>query len=147
MPTTTRTAKFTYDEYLLFPNDGKRYELIEGDRFVTPAPRTKHQRILTTLVTFLNLYVQKTHLGEIFCAPTDVVLSDIDVVQPDLLFVSQARASIITEKNIQDAPDLVVEIVSDSTRRPDEQTKPSNVSSMNSMVCTNIGLSIPNLKG
>lgn len=123
MPTTTHLAKFTYDDYLLFPNDGKRYELIEGDRFVTPAPGTKHQRISSNLHGFLFETIQKTQNGMLFSAPTDVVLSEIDIVQPDLLFVSRARTSIITEKNIQGAPDLVVEILSESTRRTDEIIK------------------------
>ena len=123
MPTTTHTAKFTYDDYLLFPNDGKRYELIEGERFVTPAPRTRHQRISSNLHGFLFDTIQKTQNGMLFSAPTDVVLSEIDILQPDLLFVSRARTSIITEENIQGAPDLVVEILSESTRRIDEIIK------------------------
>lgn len=123
MSITTPTAKFTYDDYLLFPNDGKRYELIEGDRFVTPAPRTKHQRISSNLHGLLFDTIRKTQNGMLFSAPTDVVLSDIDIVQPDLLFVSRARTSIVTEKHIQGAPDLVVEILSESTRRTDEIVK------------------------
>ena len=123
MSATTPQTKFTYQDYLLFPNDGKRYELIAGDRYVTPAPRTKHQRICTNLVSFLNEYVRSEHKGEVYCPPTDVVLSKMDVVQPDLLFISQARASIITKDNIQGAPDLVVEILSESTRRTDEIIK------------------------
>ena len=123
MSATTPQTKFTYQDYLLFPNDGKRYELIEGERYVTPAPRTKHQKICTTLVTFLNEYARKGNKGEVYCPPTDVVLSKMDVVQPDLLFVSQARISIVTKENIQGAPDLMVEILSDSTRRTDEIIK------------------------
>lgn len=62
-------------------------------------------------------------LGEVFAAPFDVVLSDENVVQPDLLFVTTARAGIVTDDNIQGAPDLIVEILSESTRRKDEVTK------------------------
>ena len=121
--TTQQKTKYTYQDYLLFPNDGKRYELIEGDRYVTPAPRTKHQRICTNLVTFLNEYVRRQERGVVFCPPTDVVLSQMDVVQPDLLFISRERTSIITKENIQGAPNLVVEILSESTRRTDEIIK------------------------
>lgn len=123
MSTTTPQSKFTYQDYLLFPNDGKRYELIAGDRYVTPAPRTKHQRISGNLYGLLFEFVKKNKSGILLSAPTDVVLSELDVVQPDLLFVSRARASIITEDNIQGAPDLVVEILSESTRRTDEIIK------------------------
>jgi Uma2 family endonuclease len=123
MSATTHQTKFTYQDYLLFPNDGKRYELIEGERFVTPAPKTKHQRICINLATSLNEYVRRQNRGEVYCAPTDVVLSNMDVVQPDLLFISRKRNSIITKENIQGAPDLIVEILSESTRRTDEITK------------------------
>jgi Uma2 family endonuclease len=123
MAATTPQTKFTYQDYLLFPNDGKRYELISGDRYVTPAPRIRHQKISTNLQGFLFDFVKKNNSGIVLTAPTDVIFSDKDVVQPDLLLVSRSRASIITEDNIQGAPDLVVEILSESTRRTDEIIK------------------------
>jgi len=123
MPTQTPSTKFTYEDYLLFPNDGKRYQLIGGDRFVTPAPRMKHQRISGYIYGFLFDYVYKTKCGILFSAPTDVVLSELDVVQPDILFIASNRSHIMTEANIQGAPDLVVEILSESTRRTDEIIK------------------------
>ncbi len=123
MSATTPQTKFTYQDYLLFPNDGKRYELIEGDRYVTPSPRTKHQKISGNLYGLLFEFVRQNKSGILLSAPTDVVFSDMDVVQPDLLFVSRGRESIITDDNIQGAPDLVVEILSESTRRTDEIIK------------------------
>ena len=87
------------------------------------APRIRHQKISTNLQGFLFDFVKKNNNGLVLSAPTDVVFSDMDVVQPDLLFVSRDRASIITEDNIQGAPDLVVEILSESTRRTDEIIK------------------------
>ncbi|MCZ6802229.1 MAG: Uma2 family endonuclease [Nitrospirae bacterium] len=117
------STKFTYEDYLLFPADGKRHELIDGEHFVTPAPITKHQRISGNLFLSLGTYIQKTTWGQLFTAPTDVVLSDLDVVQPDLVFLSAARASFVTEKNIQGSPDLVVEILSESSRKTDEIIK------------------------
>ena len=90
---------------------------------MTPAPRTHHQRISGRLSAALNGVAVSRRLGEVFAAPCDVVLSDENVVQPDLLFVSSARAEIITEDNIQGAPDLMVEILSDSSRKKDEVTK------------------------
>lgn len=90
---------------------------------MTPAPSTKHQRISRNLVIALGTFVRQHRLGEVFDAPCDVVLSDEDVVQPDVLFVSAARAGIITEDNVKGTPDLVVEILSDATRKRDEVTK------------------------
>jgi len=123
MATPNPQTKFTYEDYLLFPDDGKRHELIDGDHFVTPAPRTKHQRVSGNLYRLLSTYVHQKRCGAMFAAPTDVVFSDLDVLQPDLLFISTDRASIITEKNIQASPDLLVEILSETTRRTDEVIK------------------------
>src|SRR3989338_3256456 len=92
----TRSVKFTYEDYLLFPEDGRRHEIMEGEHFVTPSPSTKHQRISLRLSTSLETFLRHNGLGQLFAAPFDVVLSDLDVVQPDLLFVSKARASIVT---------------------------------------------------
>lgn len=116
-------VKFTYEDYLLFPDDGKRHEIIDGDHYVTPSPSTKHQRILGNLHLAFGTFLKQRKIGEVFVAPYDVVLSDLDVVEPDLLFVSSDRSSIITEKNIQGAPDLVVEILSEGTRKTDEVIK------------------------
>ncbi|MFY9270816.1 MAG: Uma2 family endonuclease [Candidatus Manganitrophaceae bacterium] len=116
-------VKFTYEDYLLFPDDGKRHELIDGEHYVTPAPSTKHQRISRKLLIAFGNFLELHKIGEVFYAPCDVVLSDLDVVEPDLLFVSSGRASIITEKNIQGPPDLVLEILSDGTRKTDKIIK------------------------
>jgi Uma2 family endonuclease len=116
-------TKFTYEDYLLFPDDGKRHELIDGEHYVTPSPITKHQKISGTLFGFLFTHIQRTKIGQLFAAPMDVVLSDLDVVQPDLLFITNNRASIITQKNIQGPPDLVIEILSESSRKIDEIIK------------------------
>ncbi len=113
----TYDVKFTYEDYLLFPDDGRRHELIDGEHYLTPSPSTRHQRISRNLLTLLHNYLRQAKAGEAFDAPTDVLLSDLDVVQPDLLFISSHRSSIITERCIQGAPDLVVEIVSETTRK------------------------------
>lgn len=118
-----RSVRFTYEDFLLFPEDGKRHEIIDGDHFVTPSPATKHQRVSGKLFLAVAAYLQSRRIGEVFAAPYDVVLSDEDIVEPDLLFVSAARSAIITDKNIQGSPDLVVEILSDGTRKTDEVIK------------------------
>lgn len=123
MSSQARPAKLTVEDYMLFPDDGKRHERIDGDHYVTPSPNTKHQITSSNLHRMLSAFVQEKKMGRVFTAPCDVILSEVDVVQPDLLFISSARASILTEANVQGAPDLVIEIVSDSTRKVDEITK------------------------
>lgn len=123
MTSQAQRVKFTYEDYLLFPEDGRRHELIEGEHFVTPAPKTKHQIVSSNLHRILGSFVYQRRLGRVLSAPTDVVLSELDVVQPDLLFVSTSRLSIMTDTHIHGAPDLVVEILSETTRKPDEIIK------------------------
>jgi len=115
--------KLTYEDYEHFPDDGKRHELIDGDHYVTPAPTRKHQYLAGRLNARLFTFVDERRLGQVYSAPFDVVLSAVDVVQPDLLFVSNERTQLLTDKNLRGAPDLVVEIGSESTRRTDETTK------------------------
>jgi len=114
--------QFTYEDYLHFSED-KRYEIIEGEVYMVPSPLTYHQRLALNLSMAVADFVRKNRLGEIFIPPLDVVLSDIDVVQPDILFISNGNAGIITEKNIQGAPDLVVEILSPSSDYKDKVLK------------------------
>jgi Uma2 family endonuclease len=115
--------QLTYEDYLLLPDDGKRHEIIDGDHYVTPAPKTKHQKVSFNLTVAMGSFVKQRDLGLVLAAPSDVILSDENVVQPDLLFVSTARTAIVTEDNIRGAPDLVVEIISETTRKKDEVTK------------------------
>lgn len=123
METNVSSVKFTYEDYLAIPDDGRRHEIIDGDHYVTPAPLTKHQRILINLVGMFHDTLKVDPVGKILVAPCDVVLSNLDVVQPDLLFISATRSSIITERNIQGAPDLAIEILSEGSRRTDELVK------------------------
>ncbi len=123
MATPARSTKLTYEDYVLFPDDGKRHELIEGDHFVTPAPSTKHQKVSRNILLALASFVRQHRLGEVLAAPCDVILSDENVVQPDVVFVSSAQAQFITADNIQGAPVLVIEILSEGTRKKDEITK------------------------
>lgn len=111
--------QFTYEDYLLLPEDGKQYEIIEGELFMTPAPIIKHQNVLSELGERLRRFVLKNHLGNVFYAPCDVIFSKTNVVQPDILFISKANQAIVTEKNIQGAPDLLIEITSASTKEKD----------------------------
>ncbi len=120
MPVDTR---LTYDDYCLLPSDGKRYEVIEGDLYVSPSPGRQHQLVLANLAYYLMGFVKAHSIGTVYFAPFDVVFSQHDVVEPDLLYVSRDRLSVITGKNIQGAPDLAVEVLSESTARLDRTTK------------------------
>lgn len=119
----TKTKLVTYDDYRNLPNDGKRYEIIGGELFMTPAPGTVYQRISHKILVQINNYVEKHNLGEFFDAPIDVVLSMTDLVQPDLVYISKEREQIVTKKNIVEAPDLVVEILSENTKTVDRNRK------------------------
>lgn len=115
--------RLNYGDYCALPNDGKRYEILDGGLHVSPSPRTTHQRVLQKLWSILDQHVGQRKLGEVFLAPLDVLLSDTDIVQPDIVFVARANASIITEENIRGIPDLVVEVLSQSNPKYDTRDK------------------------
>jgi Uma2 family endonuclease len=121
---TKPEIKFTYEDYKNAPND-KRYELLEGELIVVPSPKTNHQRILKRLGTLIVNQVEKNGVGEVFYVPFDVVFSEETVLQPDILFVLKKHSHIITEDNIQGAPDLVIEILSEATQDRDRTWKRS----------------------
>ncbi len=106
--------RFTVREYMTTPPD-KRYQLLDGEMLLAPSPTQRHQAIAAQLFVALRQFVNDNSLGRVWFAPLDVVLSEYDVAQPDILFVSDARSGIITDANIQGAPDLVVEILSPAT--------------------------------
>lgn len=116
-------TKFTYHDYLQLPDDRKRYQVIEGELHMVPAPSPHHQDILGKLFIFLRTFVKGEGLGKVYQAPCDVVLSNEDIVQPDIFFISKEREHIITERNIQGAPELIVEILSSSTAKLDKSLK------------------------
>ena len=110
MVTTAR--KLTYEDYAKTPDD-ERYELIDGELVEMPSPRFIHQRVLLNLIWWFK-QVEEMDLGIVCHAPFDVFFSDTVILQPDLMFVSRERAHIITEDNLQGAPDVAIEILSSS---------------------------------
>lgn len=123
MTTQSTPTQCTYQDYLETPDD-VRYELIDGELLVMePAPATSHQRVAVNLAVLLAPFAREQGLGEVFIAPTDVYLSETNVLQPDLLFVSAARSSIVTERDVHGAPDLVIEIASPATALRDRNVK------------------------
>lgn len=117
------SSKFTYEDLQYIPPDRNRYEIVDGELFVTPSPRTLHQVIVGNLFAELRSHVRQHRLGRVFVAPLDVVFSFSTVLEPDLIFVSRLRREIITEKNLSGPPDLVVEVLSESTVRLDREIK------------------------
>jgi Uma2 family endonuclease len=123
LPMAPQTStKLTYEDYALLPEDGRRHEIIDGEHYVSSSPNTRHQRLVKRISRALYPF-EDAGLGEVFSSPFDVVLSVFDIVQPDVFFVTAARSHIVVEKNVQGAPDLVVEVLSPSNRAYDEQFK------------------------
>jgi Uma2 family endonuclease len=121
---TAPRVKLTYEDFLLFPDDGKRHELIDGEHYVTPSPNTRHQVISGNLHFIIREWLERRPIGRVFYAPFDIVFTQFDVVEPDLLYMSNERAAeILTAKHVTGAPEIVIEIGSPGTRKRDETIK------------------------
>ena len=118
-----RRVKLTYDDLLPYSDDGLRHELIDGVHYVSPSPNTRHQRIVRRLSVELAQWVEDHPAGEVFFAPFDVVFTRVDVVVPDLVYISAARAAVELNDRHTTGADLVVEILSPSTRQRDRRLK------------------------
>ena len=117
-------VKLTYDDFVQFPDDGLRHELIDGEHYVTPSPNTRHQAISLQLTLLIGNWLDRNPIGRLFYAPFDVVFSKFDVVEPDLLYLSNERASdALTPLHVHGVPELVIEIGSPGTRKRDETIK------------------------
>jgi Uma2 family endonuclease len=114
--------RLTYQDYVLLPDDGKRYEILDGDLYVTPSPTVRHQRTSRNLFLALAEHVRAQALGEVLAAPLDVILADDSIAQPDILFISNERLPIVRDW-VHGAPDLVIEILSTGTRERDRTLK------------------------
>jgi Uma2 family endonuclease len=115
----------TYDDYAALPEDGRRYELYEGELVMTPSPRPRHQSVIGNLHLVFAEHVRAQGLGEVYLSPIDVILSHVTVLQPDLVYVDRARLEIVTDRAIEGAPTLVVEVLSPSTDARDRGVKPA----------------------
>ena len=117
-------VKLTYDDYLLFPDDGKRHELIDGEHYVTPSPSVGHQQISGNLHLAIGTWIEQHPSGKLFYAPLDVIFSNVDIVEPDLLYISNQRAAENGgHTHVRVVPELVIEIASRGTRKRDETIK------------------------
>jgi Uma2 family endonuclease len=116
-------GKLGYREYVNFPQDGRRHEIIDGDHFANPAPETYHQTISRRIQFQLYTQIELNGLGQVFDAPTDVQLSERDIVQPDLIIILKENQTIITPTKVKGTPNLIVEILSKSTAETDRKLK------------------------
>ena len=110
--------RYVYQDLLTMPDDGQRYELLEGDFLVSPSANPRHQRVVGNVFALLR-ELQTAGTGDVFTAPLDVVFDRHNVFEPDVVFIQADRTSIVTETNVSGPPDLVVEVLSDSTRNID----------------------------
>lgn len=113
--------KLGYDDLAGMPDDGLIREILDGELVVTPAPSPMHQRVSKRLQRQLEVYFEGRGLGEVFNAPLDTILGPHDVVEPDILVVT--NAALISRRAIEGPPALVIEILSPSTRRRDQTLK------------------------
>ncbi len=116
MITRSQSPRLTYQDLLRLPDDLLRHELIDGEHYVSPAPAVKHQDIVLNLGRILSIFVRAHRLGKVLIAPVDVLFSEHDVVEPDVLYVSSTHGDRVRERYVAGAPDLVVEVLSPSNR-------------------------------
>ena len=116
-------GKLTWNDYLDFPEDGRRHEIIDGEHYVTASPALTHQRASRHVHFQLYEQIERQGKGEVFNAPTAVQLSEFDIVEPDLLVVLAHHDALLKETRVAGPPDLVVEILSPSSRRLDRRIK------------------------
>jgi len=115
--------RLTYLDFRRFPNDGQRHELIDGKHAVTPAPIFRHQEVSLRLILALGNFLEANPAGVLCHAPFDCVFSFFDVVEPDLLVVTNDQRHILTKRNVRGAPALIVEILSPSSAARDKRAK------------------------
>lgn len=119
-------GQWTYKDYAALPDDGKRYEIINGVLLMAPAPYWSHQEIVLEIASYLRAYLRTTRLGGVFVAPVDVELFPDNVYQPDVVVLLKENREKLQEHHIVGAPDLVVEVASTSSVVTDRLSKYDN---------------------
>src|SRR5207249_1917427 len=117
-----QAKRWTYEEYYKLDDD-QRYEIIDGNLLMAPAPDTWHQDWSRDLFRIIDRHVSAHRLGKVFFAPVDVVLDAENTVQPDIVFIATTNAGIIQRRAIFGTPDLLVELISPSSVRRDRYEK------------------------
>ena len=123
MSTHPAVREWTYAEFARLPDDGNRHEIIAGELHVTPSPRPSHQNMVGKLSELLRPFVRQHGLGRVYPGPIDVLFAEGDYLVPDLVFVRRDRLDTVTDRGVESAPDLVVEIISPSTALRDRGLK------------------------
>ena len=118
-----KQGQWTYKDYVSIPEDGHRYEIVNGVLYMSPAPSMGHQRIVGRIFYYLMTHVDLPGLGQVYQAPTDVELHPGDVVQPDVFVVLNSHLDRLTPPRLIGTPDLVIEVASPSTARHDLSEK------------------------
>lgn len=113
----------TYADLVALPADGRRYELHEGELSMTAAPRPRHQQVIGNLYLLMAAHVRRLGLGEVFLSPLDVILAPVTVVEPDLIYLDSSRLGLVSDRGIEGAPALVVEVLSPATAAVDRGIK------------------------
>ncbi len=116
-------VKLTYDDYAALPDDGRRYQVLDGELVVTPSPSLRHQDIVFNLGKILDRHVRDRSLGKVYMSPVDCLLGPWTVLGPDVVFVETARFDRLTHRAIEGAPTLVIEVLSPSTAVIDRKRK------------------------
>ncbi len=117
-------GKWTYEDYRRLPDDGWRYEIIEGELYMSPAPEPIHQEYGGEMFAALRDFGKKHNAGKAYMAPIDVILFDLATpVQPDVLFICKERLHVVKKGRIEGAPDVVVEVLSPSNWLIDRREK------------------------
>lgn len=116
-------TKLTYEDLVLFPDDGRRHEIMDGEHYVSPAPEIYHQELSKRIEFQLYGQIDQKGRGTVLDAPVDVQLSETDIVEPDIVVVLESRMAIVERKKIVGAPDLVIEILSESSEERDRTLK------------------------
>ena len=121
----TLARPMTYEDLKAMPQDGNRYEIVDGEPVASPAPSLFHQKLLLRFLLLIHAHLIRHNLdGDLFPAPVDVRLAGVRIVEPDIVYVSPMRRHILADPAlIEGAPDLVVEVLSPSNRAYDQQIK------------------------
>jgi Uma2 family endonuclease len=122
-PVRPARLPYSYEDYAALPNDGRRWEVIDGELEVNPAPAPRHQTVSRRLQFELMRLLEEPGIAQIFNAPIDLILSDSNILQPDLAILGSSRDHLITGRGIEGPPDIVVEVLSPSTKVLDQRVK------------------------
>ena len=120
---TVQTEPMTVEDYRMMPETGPRYQLIEGELYMAPAPNRYHQDISLNIVFMLRSYLERHPVGKLYEAPFDVYFDQTNAHQPDVLFIAKSNYAILTDAGAAGAPDFIVEILSPKTAFLDKKSK------------------------